>query len=141
MEKKEVDSIVERYFKKVFGYALTKTKDLDSAEELASLIIYDVYKSLLKKDKCENIDGYVYRVASNVYARFVKGEVKEQLRIMKGLVMPNERFIGTKHDSEEDHERLRKEITYLCKIQREIIVMYCRGENYFIHLGLLFQFN
>ena len=140
MDKKEVDRIIERYLKKVFGYALTKTKDLDKAEELASRIIFDVYKSLLKKDKCENIDGYVYRVACNVYARFVAEEVKGQQLVKRGMFMSSEPKPDTARHALQ-LQRLRKEITYLSRIQREIIVMYCRGENYFIHLGLLFQFN
>ena len=71
MDKDKADKIIIGYLEKAFGFALTKTNNIDEAEELASRIIFDVYKSLLRSDDIQNIDGYVYRVARNVYARFV----------------------------------------------------------------------
>ena len=78
MDKKQADNIITGYIEKIFGFAISKTTDVDKAEELASRITLDVYISLLKADNVYNIDGYIYRIAHNVYARFVNEEVKDR---------------------------------------------------------------
>ena len=74
MDKEYVDKIIAEYMEKIFGFALSKTMNTDKAEELASRITFDVYVSLLKSDNINNVSGYIYRVASNVYARVVDEE-------------------------------------------------------------------
>ena len=98
--------------------------DTDKAEELASRISFDVYVSLLKIDSVYNIDGYVYRVAHNVYARFVNEEIKGRHVSIDNIGLPcGDDFIG---DFEKDETciRLRREVSYLGKTRREIVVMH-----------------
>ena len=109
---------------KIFGFALSKTMNTDKAEELASRITFDVYTSLLKIDAVHNMDGYIYRVASNVYARFVDEEVKGRYISLDEVKVPCEEDFTDDIEREETHIRLRREISYLGRIQREIIVMH-----------------
>ena len=76
MDKSMVDGIMVEYVPKIFGFAFSKLTNTDKAEELASRITYDVYVSLLNASDIHNIAGYVYRVARNVYARFVDEETR-----------------------------------------------------------------
>ena len=123
MDKKYADKIVTEYMQKIFGFALSKLMNTDKAEELASRIIFDVYISLLKTDSVQNIDGYIYRVASNVYARFVDEEARGRYIALDEAGIICEHDFTLDFEKNEDYIRLRREISYLGKTQREIIVM------------------
>ena len=127
MKKEIADKIITEYTQKIFGFALSKTHDTYKAEELASRITLDVYTSLLKAEDIRNIDGYVYRVSCNVYARFVDEEKKGAyisfdeaggMRIQENSSFTDDLI------HEETLEQLRREIAFLSKIQREIIIMH-----------------
>jgi RNA polymerase sigma factor (sigma-70 family) len=124
MDKNYVDEIITEYTEKIFGFALSKTMNTDKAEELASRIVFDVYTSLLKADNVHNIDGYIYRVSSNVYARFVDEEVRSRHISLDEVSVPVESDFTDDFEKREDYIRLRREISYLGKTQREIVVMY-----------------
>ena len=127
MDKTYADKIITEYMEKIFGFALTKTMNTDKAEELASRITFDVYTSLLKSGEVHNINGYIYRVASNVYARFVDEEVKGRRNISLdevGMSLACETDFIADLEKDETYMRLRREISYLGRIQREIVVMY-----------------
>ena len=125
MNKTRVDEIIAAYMQKIFGYALTKTMNTDKAQELASRITFDVYTSLLKADDIANIDGYVYRVAANVFARYVHDEVKGRRQIsLDEVILPSESDFTLDIENDETYIRLRREISYLGKLRREIIVLH-----------------
>ncbi|MDR0443533.1 MAG: sigma-70 family RNA polymerase sigma factor [Treponema sp.] len=124
MDKQFVDKVTAKYMEKIFGFALTKTMNTEKAEELASRITFDLYVSLLKCDSVENIDGYVYRVASNVYARFVDEEVRGRHVSFNEMIIPCENDFTLDFEKDETYIRLRSEVSYLGKIQREIVVMH-----------------
>jgi RNA polymerase sigma factor (sigma-70 family) len=124
MDKKQADIIIADYMEKIFGFALSKTMNTDKAEELASRIIFDIYTSLLKAGSVHNISGYIYRVASNVYARFVDEEVRGRHISLDEVNVPGASDFTEDLIKDEDYTRLRREISYLGRIQREIIVMH-----------------
>ena len=124
VDKDYADKIIAEYMEKIFGFALSKTMNTDKAEELASRITFDVYVSLLKSDSINNVSGYIYRVASNVYARFVDEEVRGRHISLDEVRVPCENDFTLDFEKDETYIRLRKEISYLGRIQREIIVMH-----------------
>lgn len=124
MEKTQVDGIIVEFIDRIFGFAFSKTKSIDTAEELAARIVFNVYKSLLKKEQLENIEGYVYRIAHNIYARFVAESVKEQSTVFLGVGLDCINEYSQDYSDDVSYIHLRKEISYLGKIQREIVVMH-----------------
>ena len=68
MKKQEADKLISSYIKKLFGFAMSRLSKIDEAEDLTAEITLQVYESLLKQDNIENLDGYIYRIARNVYA-------------------------------------------------------------------------
>jgi hypothetical protein len=70
LDKKQADKVIIGYLEKKFGFALSKTTNIDKTEEYASLISL-MSISLLKKDNVYNNNSYLYKVVHNVYARFV----------------------------------------------------------------------
>jgi RNA polymerase sigma factor (sigma-70 family) len=131
LDKKQADKIITGYIEKIFGFAICKTTDVDKAEELASRITLDVYISLLKADNVNNIDGYIYRIAHNVYAQFVNEEVKNRHISFNDIELPCEDDFSDSIEKDETFIRLQSEISCLSNIRREIVVM-----HYFQKLGL-----
>lgn len=127
MEKSMADRIITEYYKKLYGFALSKTADIGKAEELASRITLEVYTSLLKSDEIVNVNGYIYRIACNVFARFV-AERKESAHLaIDSVFIPDGVDYEKNLIDAEDAKNLRREIAYLSETQRKIIVMHYYG--------------
>ncbi len=124
MKKQDADRIITEYYKKLYGFALSKISNIDKAEELASQITLEVYSSLLKSDEIENVNGYIYRIASNVYAKYIaKTKESAHLDLEQVNVPVNIDFAKDIIDS-ETAVTLRREIAYLSKTQRKIVYMH-----------------
>ncbi len=123
MKKQEADKLISSYIKKLFGFAMSRLSSIDKAEELAAEITFHVYESLLKQDNIDNPDGYIYRIARNVYARYI--DDKKQITSVDGLeYVPDSRDFTQELIDSESYGILRREITFLSKQQREIIVLH-----------------
>lgn len=123
MEKQFADKIIESYVKKLYGFAVSKSNSPSEAEELSEKIILEVYKTLLAREDIANIDGYIYKVAHNVYVRHVSREAA--LRRVDGIEhISDERDIFDEVSAYEEIGTLRREITYLSAIQRQIIILH-----------------
>jgi len=123
MDKKEADRLITEYYKKFFGFALSKTGSADRAEELASRITLEVYTTLLKRENIVNVDGYIYRIAEHVWARFAADGKKNGYISLDGIDIPV-RDACADEDRSEEYQRVRREIAYLSKIQREIVILH-----------------
>jgi RNA polymerase sigma factor (sigma-70 family) len=124
MEKIYADKMIEKFQSKFYGFALSKTYTIDEAEELASRIVLEAYVTLLKVDDINNWDGYLYRIASNVYARYVK-EIKHNGNLtIHDMEITSDVDFTKEIMQSEDYKLMKREIAWLSKIQREIIYMY-----------------
>ncbi len=125
MNKQQADRLILQYEKKIFGFALEKMQDISKAEELASDIICEVYISLLKKDDIINIDGYVYRIARNVYANHVRRLVEgRSFADINGLSLPYYDNGFEELENQEMIAQLRREISFLSERQRAIVYLH-----------------
>ena len=123
MDKKKADELIFSYVRKIFGFAMSRLSKIDEAEELASEITFQVYSSLLKQDRIENPDGYIFRIAQNVYAKHIDGQ-KLTASVDGVEYLPDSNDFTLDISNSESYGILRREITYLSKIQREIIVLH-----------------
>lgn len=123
MEKKEADQIIGVYVKKLFGFALSRLNKIDEAEELSSRTVCEVYKSLLSCGEIANIDGYVFRIAKNMYAQYIDGS-KKQIAVDGIELMPSASNPEQELCDGEEYGILRREITYLSKTQRSVVLHY-----------------
>ena len=127
MNKHTADKSIYEYRDKIFGFAMEKTRNVDQADELASDIICEVYRSFLRTDNIVNLDGYVYRIARNVWAKYVRGLAESRsFENIDNVVIP---YYDKREDEDaEAIEALRREIGYLSDRQRQIVYMhYYRG--------------
>ncbi len=145
MDKQTADRIITEYLPKIYGFALSKTRDSYEAEELASDITYEVYLSLIRDGEIYNVNSYVWRISSFVFARWVDKKAKARTRggVSVDEVMEQVAAQGAKMPlaliDTEDAERaeraaldgslklLRREIAYLGETQRRIVVAHYYG--------------
>lgn len=140
MDKQKADELIFSYTRKIFGFAVSKLSKIAEAEELAAEITFQVYSSLLKQDKIENPDGYIFRIAQNVYAKHIDG--KKLTASVDGIEYLSDNNDFT-HDivNSESYGILRREITYLSKIQREIIVQHYFHDKKVKEIAALLSLN
>ena len=123
MDKKTADKKIFEYRDRIFGFALERQRNIDQAQELASDIMYEVYRAFLKPGDIANPDGYVYRISRNVWSKFVHkletGRRFEDISNME-LASPDE----NNDDELEMQALLRREIGYLSQRQRAVIYMH-----------------
>lgn len=126
MDKQTADKNIYEYRDKIFGFAMEKTRNVDQANELASDIICEVYRSFLRADNIVNPDGYVYRIARNVWSKYVRRLAESRgFEDINNVVIP---YFDKRDDDSEMIEALRREIGYLSDRQRQIVYMhYYRG--------------
>lgn len=124
MDKQNADLIITEYYRKLYGFALSKTASIDEAEELASRAVLEVYSTLLTANDISNINGYIYRIACNVYAKYVS-ESKESAHLaLETVNVPISVDFTREIIDEQTAKTLRREIAYLSEIQRKTVVMH-----------------
>lgn len=130
MNKRDADIIIGEYVQKLYGFALKKLGDPDEAEELSARIIAEVYEVLVKRENIVNLNGYIYKIAHNVWTRYIGRKSKfrsyESSSSFDGTdgieFIPDERDFAEEFQQSEQYGIIRREIAYLSKIQREIVV-------------------
>ncbi|MCL2063228.1 MAG: hypothetical protein FWG98_02510 [Candidatus Cloacimonetes bacterium] len=132
MDKKVAEEIVINNFGTIYSFARSKEWNVDKVEEIAARIAFEVYISLLSVESVQYIKGYIYKISSNVYSKFVAEEKKRELLLQNCQNQYIEDKSYNSYCLEKDYSRLRKEISYLGKMHREIITMY-----YFNKIGIV----
>ncbi|MCM1166308.1 MAG: sigma-70 family RNA polymerase sigma factor, partial [Ruminococcus sp.] len=123
MDKQTADRKIYEYRDRIFGFAMEKTRNVDQADELASEIICEVYRSFLRAGEIVNLDGYVYRVARNVWSKYVRRLTESRgFEDIDNVVVPY--YDRHDDDDEETLEALRREIGYLSDRQRQVVYMH-----------------
>ncbi|MDY5911328.1 MAG: sigma-70 family RNA polymerase sigma factor [Inconstantimicrobium porci] len=126
MNKITADNVIEQYIKPLYGFAMNKTRNIDDAEELAQRIVLQVYDVLLKKDNFIDLNSYIFKIAHNVWTRYISEKQKHicDKSINNMDLCETSYFIENKIIENETAGILRREIAYLSAKQREIVVMY-----------------
>lgn len=126
MNLQQAEQTVTEYLKKLYGFALKHTANLQDAEDLAQEITLKLYRSLLVKD-IENVNAFVWCVAHNTLVNYYRSKARNSVGvpiteledILYGGDDPAESFIEA-----ETIKKLQCEIAYLSKVQRKIIILY-----------------
>ncbi|MBD5145985.1 MAG: RNA polymerase sigma factor [Ruminococcus sp.] len=138
MNKRDADFIIGEYVQKLYGFALNKLGNPDEAEELSARIIAEVYEVLVKRENIVNLNGYIYKIAHNVWTRYIGRKSKSRsfestdgFDGTNGLEhIPDEKDFAEEFQQTEQYGIIRREIAYLSKTQREIVVRhYYNGEK------------
>lgn len=124
MEKQFADKMIEKYQGIFYGFALSKSYNIDEADELASRIVLEAYITLLKVDDIYNWDGYLYRIAQNVYARYVMEKKKQEYVNINDINFSEDASFVEEVIRSEEYQLIKREISWLGKLQRQIMYMH-----------------
>ena len=123
MEKVKADRLIAEYLQKIYGFAFKKAFSYDEAEELASEMTLEVYRSLLARDDVYNCEGYIWRICEHTYAKYVSSVKRKSGIAFDGTddLIYYEDFSIDGDAVDEERQRLRREIAFLSAQRREII--------------------
>ncbi len=124
MDKEFADKMISQFQKKFFGYALSKCNDMAEAEELASRITCEAYMTLRTVEDVYNWEGYLYKIAANVYARYVKEQVQQKSDNISDMEVQSEENFEAEYIKKEELELLKREVAWLSKRHREIVLLH-----------------
>lgn len=123
MEKQFADQMIEKFQTSFFGFALSKCQNMQEAEELAARITCEAYITMRQVENVYNWEGYLYRIASNVYAKYVK-EKKDEAKDVALFELSDAFDFEKELLHKEELQAIKKEIAWLGKQHREIVVLH-----------------
>ena len=123
MDKQKADKIITKYLQKIYGFAVKKSFSFDEAEDLCSDIVQEVYLSLLKADDIANIEGYIWRISSYTYSKYVSRKKKAEGVSLDNVILPYYEDYSLE-DPDEELFRLRREVAFLTKTRRQIVYLF-----------------
>jgi len=129
MEKQFADQVMEQFFQKIYGFAIKKTFSMEEAEELCAEMVKEVYLSVLKSREIVNVEGYIWKICENTFAKYVSHKKERQGVSLDGVILPyyDEYDLG---ETEEELRRLRREIAFLSQKRREIVYSFYYLEKF-----------
>jgi len=126
------DYFISLYSKKILGFAYKKTFNTWDAEDLSQEILTTLTIALKNRDDIKDMDGFVYTVCCHVWSNFYRANkkyFKNNVDLDYAAGIQNDSMLEEDLILKEDAEKLRKEISYLSRIHREITVMYYYEER------------
>ena len=124
MNKAFADEMISKFQKKFFGFALQKCSNLYEAEELASRITCEAYMTLRAVEDVYNWEGYLYRIAHNVYVHYVKEQAKQRKTDLDENEPIEHKDYATQYAEKEEMALLQREVAWLGKRHREIVLLH-----------------
>ncbi len=124
MDKAFADEMINNYQKKFFGFALGKCSSLAEAEELAARITCEAYMTLRAVENVYNWEGYLYRIAHNVYVHYVKEQTKHRQESTEETEIADRLDIAAEYADREELALLKREIAWLSRRHREIVLLH-----------------
>ncbi|MBQ8280413.1 MAG: sigma-70 family RNA polymerase sigma factor [Roseburia sp.] len=124
MDKKFADTMIAQFQKKFFGFALSKCNDMTEAEELAARITCEAYVTLRTVEGVYNWEGYLHKIASNVYARYVQEQMKHKSGDISDIEVQSEDDFESDFIKKEELDLLKREVAWLGKRHREIVLLH-----------------
>lgn len=124
MKKSDADRIIKEYIKPLYGFAINKTRNINEAEELASRIILQVYDVLLKKDSFIDLNSYIFKIAHNVWTKFIDEKAKNSNFSIDEVNSSSEMDVNKDILQSEMEGKLRLEIAFLSDVQRKVVILH-----------------
>ena len=117
----------------IYGFAFARLYDKDRVDDLTGEIIYEIMISAGKIKDDAAFWGYVWRVADNTFRRFIRrghGKACDTLSQVPDAVehglSPEQEYIEREQQQEQLY-LLRRELSLLTRVHREVCVAYYVG--------------
>ena len=76
-----MDEIYDKYYYKIYNWALNKTNNKEDAEDLTNSVFLSIFEYLNKNIKVEKIENLIWKIAYNLWCTKAKEYVKEKNNI------------------------------------------------------------
>lgn len=127
MKRERAEKLTTEYLKAIYGFALKRCANLQDAEDCTQEIVLKVFRSFLCRDDIEAPDKFIWTVAHNTLSNYYREKTKIAMGIPMGDFVE---LLSLDNDTADDLveketiDRLHKEIAYLSKLQRKIVIAY-----------------
>lgn len=128
MNKTDADRITAEYIKPIFGFALKRCVSPQDAEDLSQDIILKVYQTLLRRDDIDDTAKFIWAIAHNMLSNYYRRNARQSIGIPLDEI--GDTFASDGDDilddiiGRENIDKLNREIAYLSKIQRRVVIAY-----------------
>lgn len=126
MDKIKAEKIVAEYIKPIFCFALKRCKNEKDAEDLSQEIALKAFCVFLTRDDICNYEKFIWTIAHNSLANYYRNTSRNigiSIDDMTDTVLLSTEFENDLF-VKESIKNLHKEIAYLSKIQRTIVIAY-----------------
>jgi len=127
VNRQNAEKMITEYLKPIFGFALKRCKNVHDAEDLSQEIVLKAFRTLLFKDDIENPGKFIWTIAhnalSNYYRDSAKGTIGVPIDEYADVIADPDSMMSV-DDNAETILRLQREIAYLSKLQRKIVIAY-----------------
>lgn len=120
------NQIVSEYMHRIYSYVVGHTSSVVDAEDLSQEILLKIYRAVCVKD-IENMDAFIWRVTKNALANFYRDKSSKEIVTLdhvNPMELKEESSILEDIVQKETVNKLQKEIAYLSKMQRKILIAY-----------------
>ena len=127
MKREQAEKIATEYLKPIYGFALKRCTNLQDAEDLTQEIVLHAFRALLVKDDVDSPDKFIWTVAHNALANYYRNKANTVIGVPideLADMLPSGDDIAAGVIEKQSAGRLHREIAYLSKQQRRIVIAY-----------------
>ncbi|MDR3210052.1 MAG: RNA polymerase sigma factor [Oscillospiraceae bacterium] len=123
MTQEFAERLIAEHVKPLYGFALRRCADLRDAEDLTQEICLRLWRALLGRAELAEPEHFVWTVARNTLANYYRGKARHGFGALPEDV-PDGSDLFAALTATETLARLRGEIAYLSKTQRQIVILH-----------------
>lgn len=127
MKREHAERIITEYLKPIYGFALKRCANLQDAEDLTQDIVLRAFRALLVKDDLDSPKKFIWTIAHNVLANYYRDRTKTTIGVPideLAELLPSQDDTPAGGVENESIDHLHREIAYLSKLQRRIVIAY-----------------
>ena len=127
MNRQDTEKIITEYLKPIFGFALKRCKNAHEAEDLSQDIVLKAFRALLIKDDIVDVSKFIWTIAHNALSNYYRDAAKSVIGVsideVAEIIADPDSMLAD-DDNADTIRRLQREIAYLSKLQRKIVIAY-----------------
>ncbi len=127
MNKQNAEKIITEYLKPIFGFALKRCKSTQDAEDLSQDIVLKAFRALISKDDIGDASKFIWAIAHNALSNYYRDAANSTIGLSiedAAEIIADSASLLDDNDNADSIRRLQREIAYLSKLQRKIIIAY-----------------
>lgn len=127
MKREHAERITTEYLKPIYGFALKRCANLQDAEDVTQDIVLRAFRAMLVKDDLDSPKKFIWTIAHNVLANYYRDRTKTTIGVPideLAELLPSQDDTPVGSVETESIDYLHREIAYLSKLQRRIVIAY-----------------